>query len=300
MAGSRHPVPAHPVPACPLWMPQDGEGHAEIIGCLPGRGSCRPAGGSSGSNKEQDQGGSNPAAPGAPGPDGFQMQPLACERSRGALELWPGEGRAALPGHLPGSATPGEIIFPQQGGSLRAELHQAPIDARAVKGEALASRSTLGQRCNELTRPQPGPQGAGVVLGAGGRGPRGWELCQERGAPAERGGAGGRRRGLGPATSANSLPSPHLPARVSLTPAGKSCHHHCHHPSLPSPSRGCPDDTGHGAGARVSQKPPCRGYGSPRPACPGTLRFPVHSPRLPGCLPSTQETRDFTTQPRQD
>ncbi|XP_054080721.1 uncharacterized protein LOC128919420 isoform X2 [Rissa tridactyla] len=78
LAGSHCPIPAHPIPS--LRTPG---GCAEITGCLPGRGSRRPAGGS---NKEQDQG--------AP-----TLWPLEC---RGLMASrcghWPVKGPAVCPG----------------------------------------------------------------------------------------------------------------------------------------------------------------------------------------------------------
>lgn len=94
LAGSHCPVPAHP-----LRMPQEGGGRpsAEIIGCLPGRGSCHPAGGSAGSTRKRDQG-LQPCSHWSAGDD-FQMWPLA--RRRWLLQA--GKHQTALPGPLLGS-----------------------------------------------------------------------------------------------------------------------------------------------------------------------------------------------------
>lgn len=183
LAGSHHPVPAHPVPACPLWMPRGG--HAEIIGCLPGRGSHRPAGGSSGSNKEQDQGGSNPAAPGAPGPDGFQMQPLASGRSRGALESWPGGVGQLCQDVCRGARRPARSSFCSREGPSALSLIRLRLTPGLLKGKLWlrAPPWAKGAMSSAGLSPVFGGLGSSLVWGDVG------------GAVPEPGGAGGRHQG---------------------------------------------------------------------------------------------------------
>lgn len=72
---------------------------------------------------------------------------------------------------------------------------------------------------------------------------------------------------------------------------------HCSTTAVPSnptraPGAGAPQRHEHGVGAVTP--PSLQQY----PSRDILLHCPL--PPLPGCLPSTQETRDFTTQPRQD
>ncbi|XP_053944049.1 uncharacterized protein LOC104054467 isoform X1 [Cuculus canorus] len=157
LAGSNHPIPVHPIPLHPLWTPQEGRGHPSAGAVLRSLGVSlaeAPTAQPEAPAAPTKTGGSSPVAPREQGPDGFQMWLLAHQRSHGAPERWLPQlrvGQAALPGCLPGSVKPGKIAFRQQGGSLRAVLHHAPIHALhvpwvAVKGKALGSPSALGQR----------------------------------------------------------------------------------------------------------------------------------------------------------
>lgn len=194
-------------------------------------------------------------------------------------------------------------------------LHSSPCSAclqAAVKGGfGLCSASARRERttspslrqvlCGNAADPR-----AEVTLSGGDMGP--WAgTAPGRGALAE---SSRRQAGqcegkaLGPRTgrAGKCLPSPHF---LSLVPGGRWCHQ----PSLFGrgqelglPRQCCLWGRWSGEletvvlGPWVPLPPPFPG-GSARP---GDIMLSRPLPPLLGCLPSTQETRDFTTQPRQD
>lgn len=191
---------------------------------------------------------------------------------------------------------------PQQGGSLRAARHCTPVPALRVCRRLL--REALGcalPRPGVKGRPHPAsgrscvgmPQTRGLKSPlVGGTWAPGRELLQEGGlwqsqAGARLDSAGGRHWDQGLAESAKCLPSPHL---LSLVPGGRWCHQ----PSLFGrgqelglPRQCCLWGRWSGEletvvlGPWVPLPPPFPG-GSARP---GTLCFPVHSPRCWAACP---------------
>lgn len=179
-------------------------------------------------------------------------------------------------------------------------LHSSPCSAclqAAVKGGfGLCSASARRERttspslrqvlCGNAADPR-----AEVTLSGGEWGP-GRELLQEGGlwqsqAGARLDSAGGRHWGQGLAESAKCLPSPHL---LSLVPGGRWCHQHSlfgRGQELGLPRQCCLWGRWPGEletvvlGPWVPLPPPFPG-GSARP---GTLCFPVHSPRCWAACP---------------
>ncbi|XP_074705818.1 uncharacterized protein LOC141934348 isoform X1 [Strix aluco] len=151
LAGGHHQVPARP-----RRMPRRGRlawprGHAEIIGCLPGRGSRHPARGSSGSNKEQDQGGSNLWPPACQGLTASRLHPRKVPRCPGGAAAAAREGPAGSARTFAGEREAWRA-HPSAAGRVPPSCASSSSDSRsarpgrAVKGEALGSRSAPGQR----------------------------------------------------------------------------------------------------------------------------------------------------------
>lgn len=155
--------PSRPCPSCPCPSPPDAPGggrlsrpwgRAEIIGCLPGRGFCRPTEGSSGSNKERDQG-----APTLRPPEcqGLMASRCGCLPAKGPAVPWSGGCRG--PGRVGclcqdicrGARNPVRLSFHSREGASELRFITLRFTlcvscGRAIKGEALGLHSAPGQR----------------------------------------------------------------------------------------------------------------------------------------------------------
>ncbi|XP_014814587.1 PREDICTED: collagen alpha-1(I) chain-like isoform X2 [Calidris pugnax] len=272
--------PSCPCPSRPIPSLRTPGGRAEITGCLPGRGSPPPG---QRLRQRAGPGGSHPVAPRA-----LALMASRCGHWPVKSPAVPWSGSCPAWGASGGSArtlfarkrAAGEIVFPQQGGSLRAQLHPAPT--RSVRGELWAG--VLPRARGETSSPGLSLllgwecRGVGVVpSSAAGQG----DVAPPVGAVPGVRGAGRAGRAPGWAVREEGVGAGERKPRPNLCPLPASASQVPPPPFPPWP-RGCHTDPG--AGARGARPRGVGSVGPPAAPAPGRQR-PSGDITLPRPLP---------------